>query len=250
MPAPADVPRDPATAAADEAPEHPRILSFTRRGGRISERQQDAWDAVADRFVLDLPREGTSTSVDPEFVLDPAEVFGRDAPLVVEIGTGRGESIAHAAEQHPDWNFLGLEVYVPGVASTLSKLRHRKIENVRLGIVDAVEAFSTMLPEHSAHEVWLWFPDPWPKKKHHKRRLVDLDFVPLVTRVLEPTGTWRMATDWAEYGEQMAEVVAASPLVEGGRVERFEGRVLTRFESKGLDVDREIHDVAATPVHH
>ncbi|KQY60797.1 tRNA (guanine-N7)-methyltransferase [Aeromicrobium sp. Root495] len=231
-----------------QAPEHPRILSFTRRGGRISERQQAAWDEVGHRFVLDLPRDGLSTSVDPDFVLDPAEAFGREAPLVVEIGTGRGESIAHAAEQHPEINFLGLEVYVPGVASTLSKLRHRRIENVRLGIVDAAEALSTMLPEHSVREVWLWFPDPWPKKKHHKRRLVSLDFVPLVTRVLEPGGTWRMATDWAEYGEQMAEVVAASPLVEGGRVERYEGRVLTRFESKGLDVDREIHDVVARPV--
>ncbi|WP_082554319.1 tRNA (guanosine(46)-N7)-methyltransferase TrmB [Aeromicrobium sp. Root495] len=248
MPAPADVPRDPASALPSQAPEHPRILSFTRRGGRISERQQAAWDEVGHRFVLDLPRDGLSTSVDPDFVLDPAEAFGREAPLVVEIGTGRGESIAHAAEQHPEINFLGLEVYVPGVASTLSKLRHRRIENVRLGIVDAAEALSTMLPEHSVREVWLWFPDPWPKKKHHKRRLVSLDFVPLVTRVLEPGGTWRMATDWAEYGEQMAEVVAASPLVEGGRVERYEGRVLTRFESKGLDVDREIHDVVARPV--
>ena len=223
-------------------------MSFTRRGGRLNERQQKAWDAVGERFVLDVPRvEGTSTSVAPGFELDLVETFGREAPLVVEIGTGRGESIAHAAEQHPDWNFLGLEVYVPGIAQGLVTLRHRGIENVRFAVVDAAEALATMLPEHSAREIWLWFPDPWHKTRHHKRRLVTLDFVPLVTRVLEPTGTWRMATDWDEYGEQMAEVVAASPLVEGGPVERFEGRVLTRFEAKGLAVDRVIHDLAATP---
>ncbi|MEH3033001.1 MAG: tRNA (guanosine(46)-N7)-methyltransferase TrmB [Aeromicrobium erythreum] len=241
MPEAAETGRDPATPE----PFHRRTVSFTRRGGRLTERQQDAWDDVADQYVLDVPRHHASTSVAPDFRLDPAAVFGREAPLVVEIGSGRGEALVAAAEAEPDVDFLGLEVYVPGVAQTLVQLRHRQVPNVRLAVVDAAEALRTMLPEHCAREVRLWFPDPWHKARHHKRRFVTEDAVPLVLRVLEPGGVWRMATDWADYAEQMADVIAASPLVEGGRVERFAGRPVTKFEQKGLAVGREIHDLEA-----
>ncbi len=222
-----------------------RPVSFTRRGGRLTERQQNAWDKLG-AYVLDVPRHGPNTSADPSHVLDPVAAFGRAAPLVVEIGSGRGEALVHAAVEHPELNFLGLEVYVPGVAQTLVTMRHEKIENVRLAIVNAAEALSTMLPAGSVHELRVWFPDPWPKSKHHKRRLVTPEFATLAARVLEPNGSWRLATDWANYAEQMRVVVAESPEFVGGEWSpRFIGRPVTRFERKGLEAGRVIRDVSA-----
>ncbi|WP_245527700.1 tRNA (guanosine(46)-N7)-methyltransferase TrmB [Aeromicrobium marinum] len=220
-------------------------VSFTRRGGRLTERQQAAWDAVGEQFVLDLPRAGSSTSVDPGFVLDVEAVFGRRAPLVVEIGGGRGEVICGAAEERPEVDLLGLEVYRPGVAQTLVTLRHRGLTSVRLAMVDAAEALATMLPAGSVDELWVNFPDPWPKARHHKRRLVTPAFAGLAARVLRPGGVWRLATDWAEYAEQMAEVIAGSDDFDGGPAERFAGRALTRFEAKGVAAGRPITDLRA-----
>ncbi len=222
-------------------------MSFTRRGGRLTERQQRAWDDLHSTHVLDVPRHGPSTSVDPAFRLDPATVFGRRAPLVVEIGSGRGEALVAAAQKHPDHDFLGLEVYVPGVAQTLVTMRHQGVTNIRLAVVNATEALATMLAPASVRELWTWFPDPWHKKRHHKRRLVTVPFTALVARVLEPGGTWRFATDWDDYAEVVTEVIAASPHVDGGPVPRYDGRVLTRFEGKGVAAGRRIHDLAARP---
>ncbi|WP_229054995.1 tRNA (guanosine(46)-N7)-methyltransferase TrmB [Aeromicrobium sp. Leaf350] len=220
-------------------------VSFTRRGGRLNDRQQKSWDLLADTMVVDVPRSGPSTSVDPQYVLDTDALFGRSARLVVEIGSGRGEVLVHAATEAPDTDFLGLEVYKPGVAQTLIGVRHGGLTNVRLAIVNAAEALTTTLPEASVDELWVHFPDPWHKKRHQKRRLVTPAFAHLAARVLKPGGTWRLATDWAEYAEQMAEVVAGSPDFEGGRSERWDGRVLTRFEAKGIAAGREIHDLTA-----
>ena len=231
----------------DPAPYRTEPVSFTRRGGRLSERQQAAWDALSSTYVAEAPDNGPVTSIDPSYVLDPTALFGREAPLVVEIGTGRGEAVVHAAEQHPELNFLGLEVYVPGVAQTLVTMRHRGVENVRLMIVNAAEALSTMLAPASVHELRVWFPDPWHKKRHNKRRLVTPAFAELAARVVEPGGRWRLATDWQEYADQMRDVLAGSPDFEfdGDWAPRFEGRPLTRFEDKGLRVDRDIRDLVA-----
>ena len=242
MDAAAEDHRDPARSSHHREP-----VSFRRRGGRLTDRQQRAWDALHDSHVVDVPRRGPSTSVDPGFRLDPAAVFGRTAPLVVEIGSGRGEALVAAAAEHPDQDFLGLEVYVPGVAQTLVTMRHQGVTNVRLAVVDAAEALATMLDPASVRELWTWFPDPWHKKRHHKRRLVTVPFTALIARVLEPGGTWRFATDWDDYAEVVSEVIRASPHVEGGPVPRYEGRVLTRFERKGIAAGRRIHDLAARP---
>jgi tRNA (guanine-N7-)-methyltransferase len=221
-------------------------VSFTRRGGRLTERQQAGWDALSGTYVLEVPRHGPDTSIDPAHVLDAPRVFGRTAPLVVEIGSGRGEALVHAAAEHPDHDFLGLEVYVPGIAQTLVTMRHVGVTNVRLMIVNAAEALATTLPEASVRELRVWFPDPWHKKRHHKRRLVTAEFAALAARVLEPGGVWRLATDWEDYAEQIRAVVEQSPDFDGGEwAERFEGRPLTRFESKGLAVGRTIRDVTA-----
>lgn len=217
-------------------------VSFTRRGGRLTERQSAAWDALADTHVLDIPRSGPSTSVDPAFRLDPASVFGRQSPLIIEIGSGRGESLVASAKASPEVDFLGLEVYVPGVAQTLVTMRHAEVTNVRMAIVNAPEAFASMIAPGSVREVRTWFPDPWHKARHHKRRLITVGFAELVARVLEPGGVWRIATDWEDYAEWIGEVLTESPHMAGGPVDRFEGRVVTRFERKGLDAGRVIHD--------
>lgn len=224
------------------------VVSFTRRGGRLTERQQHAWDELAERYVIAVPRGRTSTSVAEGFTLDPVEVFGRDAPRVLEIGSGRGESLVHAAQEHPDTDFLGLEVYVPGVASTLVGMRHQGVENVRLAVVDAVPALERMLPAESFDEVRVWFPDPWHKKRHVKRRLVTDHFVPAVARVLKPGGVWRLSTDWQDYADQMLDVLSrADGFESSGRWdERFEGRPVTKFEAKGVRAGRVIRDVSAT----
>lgn len=241
MPSAAQDPRD------SDTPFRREVVSFTRRGGRLSERQQEAWDDVADRFVIDIPRGRSDTSVTDDFRLDPTEAFGRSARLVVEIGSGRGESLIHAARENPDTNVLGLEVYVPGVAQTLVGLRRAGVENVRLAVVDAVPALAHMLPAESLDELRLWFPDPWHKTRHHKRRLITDDFVPLVRRVVRPGGVWRMATDWQDYADQMLEVVSrADGFTTSGEWDpRFEGRPITRFEAKGTAVGRTIRDISA-----
>jgi tRNA (guanine-N7-)-methyltransferase len=231
----------------DQTPYRTQPVSFTRRGGRLTDRQQSAWDAVADQYVVQVPDNGPSTSVDPTYVLDQQAVFGRTAPLIVEIGTGRGEAIVHAAAEQPDVDFLGIEVYVPGVAQTLVSIRHRGVTNVRLMVVNAAEALTTLLPEASVHELRIWFPDPWHKKRHNKRRLITPDFARLAARVVEPGGSWRLATDWQEYADQMLEVLQDSDEFDfsGTWAPRFEGRPLTRFEDKGLRVDRAIRDLHA-----
>lgn len=236
----ADTRPDPAGRSLRSQP-----VSFTRRGGRLNPRQQKAWDLLAEQVVLDVPADGRSTSVHPDHRFDAATEFGRTAPLVVEIGSGRGEVIVHAATRSPETDFLGLEVYVPGVAQTLIGVRLGELTNLRMAVVNAAEALATMIPEASVDELWVHFPDPWHKKKHHKRRLVTPEFAALAARVLKPGGVWRMATDWAEYATQMAEVVAGSPDFEGGPSERWDGRVLTRFEAKGIAAGREIHDLTA-----
>ncbi len=229
------------------APYRTTPVSFTRRGGRLSERQQSGWDALAGTYVVQVPDNGMSTSVDPSYELDVADLFGREAPLVVEIGTGRGEALVHAAKEHPELDFLGLEVYVPGIAQTLVTMRVEGVTNVRLMIVNAAEALATMLPEASVHELRVWFPDPWHKKRHNKRRLVTPAFADLAARVIEPGGTWRLATDWQDYADQMRDVLAGAPQFDfpGTWAPRFEGRPTTRFEGKGLQVDRAIRDLEA-----
>lgn len=222
-------------------------MSFTRRGGRLSDRQQSAWDELSATYVVEVPDNGMSTSIDPGHVMDHRAAFGRTAPLVVEIGSGRGDALVHAAHEHPELDFLGLEVYLPGVAQTLVAMRHHQVSNVRLMVVNAAEALATMLPEASVHELRIWFPDPWHKKRHQKRRLVTPDFARLAARVVEPGGTWRLATDWQDYADQMREVLLDSPDfdVEDAWAPRFQGRPITRFEGKGLTVERDIRDLSA-----
>jgi tRNA (guanine-N7-)-methyltransferase len=228
-----------------------RTRSFTRRGGRMPRTHQAAWDRHAAAVLLDVPRPlgDTSTVVDPSYVLDPAAVFGRQAPLVVEVGSGSGDALVAGATERPDWDFLAFEVWRPGIGHTLAKMEQAAggpLPNVRIVEADAAVALRTMLAPGSVHEVWTFFPDPWPKARHHKRRIVGPDLAHTVLRLLAPDGVWRLATDWADYAESMREVLDARPglrLVSGDRAPL---RPVTRFERRGLAEGRSITDLAYT----
>lgn len=178
-------------------------VSFVRRGARLSAGRQAVWERLADTVIVDVPRHRAATSVDPEASLDWDAVFGRTAPLLVDIGSGLGESTAQAAADRPDWNVLAVEVYVPGLAALLGHVEQRGLGNVRAVEANAPELLDSLLEPGSVGEVWVFFPDPWHKKRHHKRRLVSPAFVDRVARVLAPGGVLRLATDWSGYAVQM-----------------------------------------------
>ena len=213
------------------------VLTYSRRGSRFTPRQAEAWDAHHEAWVI--PDEAVDQR---DFSL--TQWFGRQAPLVVEIGSGVGEATAALAAARPDVNVLALEVWVPGVADSLWRVAEAGASNVRFCSVDAVWFLEHVLSPETLTELWTFFPDPWHKKKHNKRRLVNPTFAKLVADRLVPGGTWRLATDWAEYAEQMQEVLDAEPALTGGVVERWDERPVTKFERKGLAVGREITDLA------
>ena len=212
------------------------VLSYARRGSRLTPRQQDAWDAHHGRWVI--PDEAVD---DRGFAL--ADWFGRSAPVVVEIGSGVGEATAALAPRRPEVDVLAFEVWRPGVAHTLELLADAGAGNVRLLGVDAVWALEHLFAPGSVEELWTFFPDPWPKKRHHKRRLVTPQFAALAASRLRPGGLWRLATDWQEYAEQMRAVLDAEARLAGGVTERWSDRPLTRFERKGIAAGRTIVDL-------
>ncbi|PMR90874.1 tRNA (guanosine(46)-N7)-methyltransferase TrmB [Kocuria rhizophila] len=255
MPAsPADAPEGTATPAAF----HRQPYSFVRRGDRLSPKRQKAWDEHAGEWVLDIPRVMTDTSVDPSYRLDHEAVFGRTAPLVVEIGSGLGEAIVAHAAAHPELDHLAVEVYKPGVADLLMKAAQAGVTNVRVAQANAPEVLEHMLEPASVRELWVFFPDPWHKTRHHKRRLVSPGFAELAARVLEPGGLWRLATDWQEYAVVMREVLDAAdaefenvhpgPAADDehpdtGWAPRWDGRILTSFERKATEAGRVPRDL-------
>lgn len=212
------------------------VLTYSRRGSRFTPTQQEAWDAHAADWVV--PDE----AVDRDG-FDWDEVFGRSAPRAVEIGSGVGEATAALAAARPEVDVVALEVWRPGVAATLGELAAVGAHNVRLLSVDAVWCLEHLFEPGSVAELWTFFPDPWPKKRHHKRRLVTPEFAALAASRLEPGGSWRLATDWAEYAEQMRAVLDAEPTLDGGVVPRWEERPVTKFERKGVAAGRAITDL-------
>lgn len=213
------------------------VLTYSRRGSRFTPRQAAAWEAHHERWVV--PDDAVE---EPGFSW--AAVFGREAPLAVEIGCGIGEATAALAAARPGTNVLALEVWLPGVAETLGRVADAGLDNVRLCGVDAVWLLEHVVGPGELEELWTFFPDPWHKAKHHKRRLVAPAFAAVAASRLRPGGRWRLATDWAEYAEQMVEVLDAEPRLAGGVVPRWEERPVTKFERKGLAVGRSITDLA------
>ena len=226
---------------------HREVVSFVRRSARMRPNQRRAWDAHSERFVLPVPQRETSTSIDPRARLDLPAAFGRQAPLVVEIGPGPGESLVAMAAARPEIDVLVFEVYEPAVASLVSALHRASLDNVRIVVGNAAEGLRHLVPEGGLDELWTFFPDPWPKARHHKRRLVDAGLAALATSRLRPGGTWRLATDWEHYALQMRAVLDDQPGLEndhpGGWAPRWADRPVTRFEQRGLDAGRTVHDL-------
>ena len=225
------------------------VTSFVRRSTRMRPVHLRAWERLRHAYVLEVPHRAASTSIAPGHPLDLAVVYGRTAPLVVEIGPGTGESLVAMAAARPEVDVLAFEVYLPGVARTVNRLHETEITNVRLLQSDAVDGLRNLLGPASVEEVWTFFPDPWPKVRHHKRRLVDRAFAELVAGRLRPGGVWRLATDWADYATQMRSVLDAQPELENvgaaadGWAVRDTERPLTRFEQRGIEAGRTVRDL-------
>ena len=213
------------------------VLTYARRGSRFTPRQREAWEAHHEKWVI--PDEAVD---DPGFRW--RDWFGREAPLVVEIGSGIGEATAALAPARAAYDVLALEVWRPGIADALARVADAGATNVRFCSVDAVWSMEHLIGPGRLAELWTFFPDPWHKKRHHKRRLVSREFAAVAASRLAPGATWRLATDWADYAEQMVEVLDAEPLLSGGVVPRWDERPVTKFERKGLAAGRTITDLA------
>ncbi|TBW22258.1 tRNA (guanine-N7)-methyltransferase [Arcanobacterium bovis] len=259
----------------------------------------------SEKYLLPFEKGVGQATIAAGSHIDLAAVFGREAPIVVEVGPGSGEQLVHAATLHPEWDFLAFEAWAPGVARCVNAVSRAELDNVKIAELDAAQALPIIFGAHlgsessathaaeqvTAHvaeqalahaierdgahdvvqnagqrqyasQVWTFFPDPWRKKKHRKRRIVSPSFAHTVAAILQPDGVWRMATDWDNYAWQMRDVIAESPwfrnpyagqnidftdegIYQGGFAPRFEERVMTRFEERGLEAQRKVHDVVA-----
>jgi tRNA (guanine-N7-)-methyltransferase len=220
--------------------EHPRaIRSFVTRAGRITEAQVRALEDLWPKYGVEFGAE----------TLDCDVAFARRAPRTVEIGFGNGENLARMAAAHPERDYLGIEVHRPGVGRLLLALEEGQLSNVRVVCHDAVEVLREQIAQQSLDEVVILFPDPWPKKRHHKRRLVQGAFIELVTERLRQDGILRMATDWQPYAEEMLAVLTANPRLrnlaaDGTYIPRPTERTATRFEKRGERLGHDVWDLA------
>ena len=214
-----------------------RIRSFVVRAGRMGPGQARALATLSARYVVPFA----------PAPIDAAALFGRIAPLVVEIGFGMGDATAAIAAARPDADFLGIEVHPPGVGALLQRIEEAQLRNVRIVQHDAVEVLHSMIAPASLAGVHVFFPDPWPKKRHHKRRLIQPEFVRLLASRLAPGATLHCATDWEPYAEQMLAVLAAErSLVNAAGVsyaQRPATRPLTKFEERGIARGHGVRDV-------
>jgi tRNA (guanine-N7-)-methyltransferase len=228
-------PEAPATAQPADPARRP-VRSYVLRGGRIGSGQQRALAELAPRFVLPFA----------DAPLDAAALFGRSAPLVVEIGFGMGQATAAIAAAQPERDFIGIEVHEPGVGALLQRIEERSLNNLRIVRHDAVEVLRSMIAPGSLAALHLFFPDPWPKKRHWKRRLVQPAFVALAASRLAPGGVLHCATDWQPYALQMLELLSAEPLLANsvhGFAPRPAHRPQTKFERRGLALGHGVWDL-------
>ncbi|MDR9468069.1 tRNA (guanosine(46)-N7)-methyltransferase TrmB [Marinospirillum sp.] len=223
---------------ADDAIHDKRIRSFVLRQGRMTAAQQRGVDDFLPHYGLNL-EDGR---------INPAEVFGRQAPMVVEVGFGMGNSLLEQLQALPDHDFIGIEVHLPGVGKLLCEAGDLNLDNLRVYRDDAVEVLNQCFPDESIDLFQLFFPDPWPKKKHHKRRIVQPPFVEIVRKKLKIGGCFHLATDWAAYAEHMRDVMNAAPgysntTSEGDFVSRPATRPLTKFEQRGEKLGHGVWDL-------
>ncbi|MGM0951724.1 MAG: tRNA (guanosine(46)-N7)-methyltransferase TrmB [Pseudomonadota bacterium] len=214
------------------------VRSFVLRQGRMTEGQKKAYDRLWPKYGL--TRE--------DGMIDPRQVFGRDNMLNLEIGFGMGQSLADMAEAAPEQDFIGVEVHQPGVGALLKEVEERGLENVRIYSIDANDVIDLCLPEACLDRVMVFFPDPWPKKKHHKRRLIQPEFVQRIRHKLRVGGVLHLATDWENYAEHMLEVMGesegfANTQEQGGYSPRPDDRPITKFEKRGENLGHGVWDL-------
>jgi tRNA (guanine-N7-)-methyltransferase len=225
------------SADPPEARARQPVRSFVLRAGRITRAQRRALEELLPRFGL--PR--------PPAPLDLDAAFGRRAPRVMEIGYGDGATLLELAARSPETDFIGVEVHPPGIGHCLLGIESRRLANLRVIADDAVEVLATQFSSGSLDEVLLYFPDPWPKKRHHKRRIVQPGFVALVADRLKPGGAFRLATDWEPYAAWMLEVLASEPRLanaapDGGFIDASQ-RAATKFEARGRRLGHAVFDL-------
>ncbi|MFP5393797.1 MAG: tRNA (guanosine(46)-N7)-methyltransferase TrmB [Gammaproteobacteria bacterium] len=217
-------------------PTEHRIRSFVTRAGRLSTAQARALEELGPKFMIDYAKAP----------LDFAQAFGRTAPVILEIGFGMGDTTAHIARAMPEKDFIGVEVHTPGVGSLLKQIGEQGIGNLRLIQHDAVEVLNNMITPGSLAGVHVFFPDPWHKARHNKRRLIQPPFVKLLADRLAPGGYLHCATDWEDYAVQMLEVLGAEPLLSNsadGYAPQPAYRPLTKFENRGLKLGHGVWDL-------
>jgi tRNA (guanine-N7-)-methyltransferase len=215
---------------------HRPIRSFVVRAGRMSQKQERGLTEGMTRFGVNYALT----------MCDWSERFGRSAPLILEIGFGMGQTTAEIATAQPEKNFLGVEVHPPGVGNLCNLLDERALSNVRVIQHDAVEVLQNMIAPDSLSGVHIYFPDPWHKKRHNKRRLVQPPLVSLIASRLAPGGYLHLATDWVPYAQQMLDVLSAEPLLKNAAVDysqRPDWRPQTKFESRGIKLGHEVRDL-------
>lgn len=222
----------------DGAPHHRPVRSFVLRAGRLTEGQQRALDELWPLYGLEAS----------ESEIDPVSLFGNDRPLIMEIGFGNGEATWQMAINEPDRNFLGVEVHKPGVGHLLLKIEEQGISNLRIAREDAVELLRKRIPDGALSGVRIYFPDPWPKKRHHKRRIVQRPFIDLLARKMKAGGILHLATDWKPYAEHMLELLNASAAFEnqspdGGTCPRPGWRPETKYEKRGERLGHGVYDL-------
>ena len=207
------------------------IRSYVLRQGRTSAAQQRALEELFPKFGIPFS----------ERLMNFGETFERTAPVVVEIGSGMGETTAAIAHANPGIDYVAVEVHGPGVGSLLKKIVELDLKNLRLIRHDAVEVVERMIPDASLAGLHLFFPDPWPKKRHHKRRIVQPPFAALAARKLAPGGYFHAATDWPEYAEHMDAVLSAEPMLK--KADQAKDRPVTKFERRGIGLGHPVRDL-------
>ena len=214
------------------------IKSYVLRAGRISNRQQQALQNYLPLY--ELQKQDTPWNL--------ADVFGRQAHTIIEIGFGMGGSLLEMAKAQPEANFLGIEVHRAGIGSLAADIHEHQLANVRIAAFDAVELFKNCIADETLTGVQIFFPDPWPKKKHHKRRLIQPEFVSLISQKIQKGGFIHCATDWQDYAEHILDVLTAAPglkniAIEGGYCPKPDTRPHTKFEQRGNKLGHNVWDL-------
>ena len=202
---------------------------YVRRGSRMTAAQAKAY-ALLDEFTLDL-----------EDAKCTAEILQGNRKLLVEIGFGNGDALAQFASNHPEWLCIGVEVFRPGIGSLIRRCQKDELTNVRIAETDALTLLEA-LPDSTVDLLLVFFPDPWPKRRHHRRRLVNEEFSEIASRKLVPNGSMVLATDWEDYAVQIQDVLSRNRMMEGGPIPRYEARPKTRFEERGEKLGHNVWD--------